>query len=410
MSKDLKKELLENSLNYLKLWLPNGKLEGKEYRVGSVRGETGRSLSVNVETGVWSDFAEEGVAGADLISLYAAIQKMDYKQAQSMLTPRKKLPDPKTPKKEIERKTYRYTDDYTVTRIDYSDGSKTFRQKYKGKPQTHPEPKPLFEAKPWDPTKMTVIVEGEKAALACQTLFDSHCNVVSWSCGGAAWKKTDFKRLSGTNVTLWPDADRPGVKNMKDLAEYLSTLNCNVNLINPFENNILPKIPGWDAVEALDYFDGNWPKFRAWVKKIIRRLNEFKDPFEISQTKPVREKALIKTPQSVSIDQIQSLELMSSDKGKILSNVSNVYKILSAVEQYKDCYYYDTFLGREMVRGKNKFRPIEDADAIELQMQLQQKFYMASVSKATIYDAIIAFSQKNQRAIRFLHLGRGLKN
>ena len=62
--------------------LPNGKREGAEWRVGSLRGEPGRSLSVHLfgsRAGVWSDFAS-GEAG-DALDLVAGVLYGGDKQA-----------------------------------------------------------------------------------------------------------------------------------------------------------------------------------------------------------------------------------------------------------------------------------------------------------------------------------------
>ncbi len=56
-------------------WLPNGYREGREYVVGSLKGEAGRSLKICLhgpKAGVWRDFAT-GEGGSDPISLAAAI-------------------------------------------------------------------------------------------------------------------------------------------------------------------------------------------------------------------------------------------------------------------------------------------------------------------------------------------------
>ena len=60
----------------LSSWFPNGVREGIEFCIGSSSGEAGKSLRVRLEgekAGVWADFSDDGVAGADLISLYAYI-------------------------------------------------------------------------------------------------------------------------------------------------------------------------------------------------------------------------------------------------------------------------------------------------------------------------------------------------
>src|SRR4051812_42774084 len=64
--------LLNSSLSLLQEWLPEGQLRGREYVVGNLAGDKGASLSINVDTGIWGDFAE-GQSGGDLIALYAAI-------------------------------------------------------------------------------------------------------------------------------------------------------------------------------------------------------------------------------------------------------------------------------------------------------------------------------------------------
>lgn len=60
----------------LNSWFPNGVREGIEFCIGSSSGEAGKSMRIRLEgdkAGVWADFSDDGVAGADLISLYAHI-------------------------------------------------------------------------------------------------------------------------------------------------------------------------------------------------------------------------------------------------------------------------------------------------------------------------------------------------
>ena len=67
-------------------WLPSGKLHGNEWVVGSIRGEPGKSLSINVKTGAWSDFANPLHKGGDLISLYATINGITQAEAARQLS------------------------------------------------------------------------------------------------------------------------------------------------------------------------------------------------------------------------------------------------------------------------------------------------------------------------------------
>lgn len=53
-------------------WFPAGKVRGQEFVVGDLSGSAGDSLSINLRTGKWADFAAAGVGGNDPVSLYAA--------------------------------------------------------------------------------------------------------------------------------------------------------------------------------------------------------------------------------------------------------------------------------------------------------------------------------------------------
>jgi hypothetical protein len=63
---------------------PKGHLCGREFCVGNLQGEPGESLSVNVETGVWKDFAT-GDKGSDPVGLFAAINGFGQVEAKDQL-------------------------------------------------------------------------------------------------------------------------------------------------------------------------------------------------------------------------------------------------------------------------------------------------------------------------------------
>ncbi len=69
--------------------------------------------------------------------------------------------------------------------------------------------------------KHVLIVEGEKAADAAQSLVTDTYIVVSWQGGSKAVRRTDWSCMKGRDVTLWPDADEPGERAMRELAEVL---------------------------------------------------------------------------------------------------------------------------------------------------------------------------------------------
>lgn len=73
---------LEGALRFL---LPNGVIKGHEFRVGSVHGEAGSSLAVELrgnDRGAWKDFAHPGDASqcGDILSLWCAVRGQTFKE------------------------------------------------------------------------------------------------------------------------------------------------------------------------------------------------------------------------------------------------------------------------------------------------------------------------------------------
>jgi hypothetical protein len=61
-------------------WLPGGRRRGHEWVCGDLSGGEGTSLSVNLLSGRWADFATSD-RGGDLIDLYAAIHELTMAEA-----------------------------------------------------------------------------------------------------------------------------------------------------------------------------------------------------------------------------------------------------------------------------------------------------------------------------------------
>ena len=60
----------------LREWFPAGRLSGREFKIGDLQGNPGESLSINVASGLWCDFATNQ-SGHDLIDLFAAKRGVD---------------------------------------------------------------------------------------------------------------------------------------------------------------------------------------------------------------------------------------------------------------------------------------------------------------------------------------------
>lgn len=241
-------------------WLPGGRREGSEWKARNpVRNdERLGSFSVNLKSGVWSDFAT-GDKGGDLISLYAylfeggsqarAARKLaeDLRISpapaqQSSPPPAEKartqwvpvtpvpvsapLPPKAHPHRGLPAKTWMYRDadgrslGY-VYRFETSDGGKDLiplvwaRHAKSGKAewrwQQWAVPRPLYLplGLSEDAARTALVVEGEKCADVAQLhLADpGGFEVVSWPGGGKAVSKVDWSPLAGRQVIIWPDCD-----------------------------------------------------------------------------------------------------------------------------------------------------------------------------------------------------------
>ena len=84
------------------------------------------------------------------------------------------------------------------------------------------EPRPLYRGERIKqfPEMPIVIVEGEKAADALESVLKSHI-AVTWCGGTGQVGKADFSHLQGRDVTIWPDNDEAGIKAAKQIKEIL---------------------------------------------------------------------------------------------------------------------------------------------------------------------------------------------
>ena len=240
-------------------WLPNGRRDGHEWKIGSLAGEAGKSLSINLRTGVWADFASDE-KGGDLLSLYAAIEGLSMLEAARRLAddyrltpltaaaapaPAQQKSEPRTEWRPIHpvppdapeyrtqwghysrgvpKRHWEYRGPAgellgVVCRFETSDGGKdiqplSFCEHPRKPPQwrylAFAKPRPLYGlqrlAGPAD--RPVLVVEGEKCADALHELLEGEAPVVSWPGGSKAVGLVDWSVLKDRAVVLWPDADR----------------------------------------------------------------------------------------------------------------------------------------------------------------------------------------------------------
>ncbi len=248
---------------------PAGKKRGDEFEIGNLAGDPGRSLKVhlNGKGTVWSDFAS-GETGGDLLDLWAAARcdgtklmamrevadwlglpppkrrtKGNGRQAKSKLTPAvpKKATTPATappPHPELGEPdlVFDYFDAagemiMQVCRWDREGGKEIRPRHFDGKRWQWKDPPgalPLYNlpdlvARPEAPV---VMVEGEKVVdHVTQVLHEdgilSDYVVTTWPHGSSATSKVDLTPLKGKIVVLFPDADDPGLKAMREMGANL---------------------------------------------------------------------------------------------------------------------------------------------------------------------------------------------
>jgi hypothetical protein len=269
-----KSDLLSNAYSLLKEWLPDGMVEGSEYvALNPNRSDShSGSFKINVNTGLWSDFAT-GEKGGDLISLYAYLNGKSNLESAKILgyvKPSKK----KTPKPEDDRticlpipedapepplvvkvgdkfikpsRVYNYLDEVgntlcLVYRINPSEENglekkeirplTVWRDKY-GKTvwlwKGITENRPLYGLHQLAqfPKKKVLVVSGEKCVDAVRWHFSQKFPSaqewdfipVTWSGGDQAVKKTDFSPLQGREMVWWADNDMSSKLCMRRLAD-----------------------------------------------------------------------------------------------------------------------------------------------------------------------------------------------
>ena len=275
-------ELNQKALPYIESicmeLFPAGKKTGREYRIGSLSGEPGDSMSINTKTGMWADFATGDKGG--ILRLIQLSKNIDIKSAADWLAnkigsypavapaksdvwvPLKSAPEPPSEyvflnKGREPSAVWSYVDKngqisgYAV-RFDTPAGKEvlpltwcksiTGAEAWKWKAMA--EPRPLFNLQGiYEKQGPIIIVEGEKAASA---LIEMGWNATTWSGGSSAHGKTDWEPLRGKDCVIWPDNDGPGNIAAEAIAKRLESICASLAYVEP----PLDAEAGWDAADA----------------------------------------------------------------------------------------------------------------------------------------------------------------
>lgn len=439
--------LLSRIREVLPSWLPGGRMVGNEYTCGSLRGEPGDSCKVNVNTGKWADFAA-GHQGGDLTSLYAAIEGIDQGEAARRLAEQftvtiekpkpvedKLKPEPMQPPRGCEIPDlhhFRYGNPsaswvyrdlsgdvlFVVARYDQPEGKKqivpwSYNTFHKWQAKAWPTDRPLYglEELGKNPDRAVLIVEGEKAADAARQLVGTAYNVVTWSGGVQAWKKTDWKPLSGKRLLLWPDADKPGREAVVNIVQHLYPHCPEIKTLN-----VGGKFDGWDAADAV--LDGmTKTEFFKWAKGIV--VQQKPAPVEVIEAKfqqiatsslsPTAERIKHDMPTiRVSLDEgprptasmaaaYDKLGIACSEStGSPICNADNCLRVLQGLPQFKDIVWYDEFHFRFFTKWQcEKPREWNEDDSVQLMILLQRELGFHRVTEKQVQQAIRTYGLRN---------------
>ena len=288
---------LAQASDLLQRWFPAGKFRGREFVVGNLAGAAGESLSVNVQTGEWADFSTDD-RGRDLISLYAGIHRIRNLEAAKRLsdvlggvvadqprtahvtpirTPESPewdgifpIPDtaPSPPDRHhqfgrpVHIARYRDTQGAPIALVyrcepanerkqiiplTYCRNTKTGREEWRW--QSLPKPRSLYRAELLTqfPDAPVLLVEGEPKCDAANETLPDNWIALSWPNGAQSWERADWRMLAGRRVTIWPDADAPGINAAKQIAGQLRLHRAVVEILQPPAD--APQ--GWDVGDAI---------------------------------------------------------------------------------------------------------------------------------------------------------------
>jgi putative DNA primase/helicase len=438
---DLAERLLARSRDLLSQWFPSGKFRGREFVVGNLAGDEGESLSINLDTGKWADFANRELAGGDLISLYAAKHNLKQSEAARELDPQiaptAKTATTSTPaEREGERwrvllpvpdgaaappdrrsikindkwerltftKRWAYRDEHGqllgyVVRFKKPDGTKdiapqTFCRSESGKQEwkwkSWPLPRPLYglELLAQHRDRPVMIVEGEKSADAARELVGDRYVVIAWPGGIAGVKHADWRAVYGRAVLLWPDADKVGQDGMRVLAGVLYGHCPEIKIIDS-----TGQPDGWDAADAIAQA-WTWSTLAEWARP---RATPYKpaDVVDLNEQRQARAAPADPPPaRPAFVSQRQVWDNFGLDlngNGVPLANLNNALKLFEQHPELAGVVCFDEFHQKFFHRDGHEWR---DVDELNVTAWMQRAIGVLRMPTALVHDAAVIVARR----------------
>ncbi len=265
-AKELKARLLDRLPEALAWLFPNGKTRGRQFVIGDLQGNPGKSLVVELEgpkAGMWIDFAT-GESG-DIFDLWAASHGLDsHRQFPDLVrkiarwlgdAPPATVTSPsrKPPVDDLGPWSAKW--DYhdgegrliaCVYRYDTEDGKEYRPWDVRERKMRAPNPRPLYNQPRLLLADEVVLVEGEKAADAL--ISQGIAATTAMNGANAPVDKTDWSPLKDKRVLIWPDKDEAGIQYAERARDVLLRSGvASVAILEPPAD----KPEKWDAADAV---------------------------------------------------------------------------------------------------------------------------------------------------------------
>ena len=265
-AKELKARLLARLPEALARLFPNGKIRGRQFVIGDLQGNPGKSLVVELEgpkAGMWIDFAT-GESG-DIFDLWAASHGLDsHRQFPDLVreiarwlgdAPPATVTSPsrKPPVDDLGPWSAKW--DYhdgegrliaCVYRYDTADGKEYRPWDVRERKMHAPNPRPLYNQPRLLLADEVVLVEGEKAADAL--ISQGIAATTAMNGANAPVDKTDWSPLKDKRVLIWPDKDEAGIQYAERARDVLLRSGvASVAILEPPAD----KPEKWDAADAV---------------------------------------------------------------------------------------------------------------------------------------------------------------
>lgn len=445
--------LLARWQEFLPGWAPGGKLVGREYTAGTIRGGPGMTFKFNIESGAWADFATDE-RGGDMISLYAAIQGIKNGEAAKRLadmlnynlsdapyraSPAKKItaeyhlmrPPPGTDKPRMihpkfgePSDAWAYNDDeglpiFWEARYETPDGKQIVPWSWadnlgKWVRSGFPAPRPLYglDQLKQRPTAPVVVVEGPKCARAAQEVMGDLYVPVTWTGGALAANKTDWSTLAGRKVLIWPDADRklkdgelipyekqPGIRVANEIATVLAPMCPEVKVLDVGFDESRPD--GWDVADALQ--DGwTWAQVKEWAVPIakvfqVTAVAQTNGAVAMAQANVVVNTSDEEPPERAVMALLEDLGIAVNKTGTPNCNIDNAVRALENSKMVAGEVWFDTFHQKIFTTWNGAGREWSDRDTLELTKRLQRELAFIRLSDTTTYQALTLYSHAHPR-------------